>query len=100
MKKKYQFSKARKRMGWLCFLMDILIILISFGFINYASLPSALATALGGEVELLGHSSGGVLALECLPAEPGLYRAAVVSRRRSTTLRPPGATHWCGRGAN
>lgn len=47
MKKKYQFSKARKRMGWLCFLMDILIILISFGFINYASLPSALATALG-----------------------------------------------------
>lgn len=61
---------------------------------------AALATALGGEVELLGHSSGGVLALECLPAEPGLYRAAVVSRRRSTTLRPPGATHWCGRGAN
>lgn len=56
--------------------------------------------ALGGEVELLGHSSGGVLALECLLAEPGLYRAAVVSRRRSTTLRPPGATHWCGRGAN
>ena len=39
---------------------------------------AALATALGGGVELLGHSSGGVLALECLVADPELYRAAVV----------------------
>ncbi len=39
---------------------------------------AALSQALGGEVALVGHSSGGVLALECLIDDPSLYRAAVV----------------------
>lgn len=39
---------------------------------------AALATALGGRVDLLAHSSGGVLALESLISDPQLYRSAVV----------------------
>lgn len=39
---------------------------------------AALATAAGGQVDLLGHSSGGVLGLECLLADPSRYGAAVV----------------------
>ena len=39
---------------------------------------AALAAALGGRVDLLGHSSGGVLALECLANDPQLYGSAVV----------------------
>ncbi|MDD2414992.1 MAG: hypothetical protein PHI94_07480 [Eubacteriaceae bacterium] len=44
--KKYQFSKARKRMGMLCILMDVIIVLISLGFIFYSAMPSALGTVL------------------------------------------------------
>lgn len=39
---------------------------------------AALAAQLGGAVALLGHSSGGVLALECLVRDPTLYGSAVV----------------------
>lgn len=39
---------------------------------------AAIAAHLGGSVDLLGHSSGGVLALECLVRDPALYGSAVV----------------------
>ncbi len=39
---------------------------------------AAVAQALGDRVDLVGHSSGGVLTLECLLAHPARYGAAVV----------------------
>ena len=39
---------------------------------------AALADHLGEPLDLVGHSSGGVLALECLVRDPTLYGAAVV----------------------
>ena len=51
---------------------------------------AALAAALGGDVDLLGHSSGGVLALECLVSDPQLYRSAVVFEAPIVTDAPLG----------
>lgn len=54
---------------------------------------AALAHALGGEANLVGHSSGGVLALECLIADPSLYRAAVVFEAPIAYAGPLGGDH-------
>ena len=39
---------------------------------------AALAQRIGEPIDIVGHSSGGVLALECLVRDPVLYRSAVV----------------------
>ena len=51
---------------------------------------AALARRLGGSVDLLGHSSGGVVALECLVRDPGLYGSAVVFEAPIVLDRPLG----------
>ena len=51
---------------------------------------AALARRLGGAVDLVGHSSGGVVTLECLVRDPGLYRSAVVFEAPIVLDRPLG----------
>ena len=51
---------------------------------------AALARRLGGSVDLLGHSSGGVVALECLVRDGDLYGSAVVFEAPIVLDRPLG----------